>query len=373
MAIQQSIQIDIIIQGDGAATTFTYAFNRLFSMISDAAGPASFNLNTIPSSANVVGNPSLPACVASIDSFGNLVLTFTSAPGNGQVGTLSVQLLFNSGTFSGVNASWTSATTLNTTLLLALNGTTTVLVPLITSGTITGGAVQFQASADGVNWIGLLGTLPASSQTVAQWNLTAGNTAILFNVGGYTQFRVILTTVITGTGTLTPTIQSVVSPVTTLVTAGVNATYNSSAPSTSAGSQTPLQIDAFGNLLVGNYRRSQVVIGAGNIASTTAATLVAAQGAGVFADLAGLVLTCRLGSTAPILFGILVSDGTTTYRFNLSSESTSTGGGNPPFTVSFEPPIPATNANVAWTIALSSATDSPSVDFVATFVKQKAA
>jgi hypothetical protein len=73
-----------------------------------------------------------------------------------------------------------------------------------------------------------------------------------------------------------------------------------------------------------------------------------------------------------VIFGVNISDGTKTYRFNMSSESTATGGGNPPLTVNFDPPLPATTAATAWTIALTSATDSPSVDYVATFTLAKA-
>jgi hypothetical protein len=271
-----------------------------------------------------------------------------------------------------ITAAWTSATAANTTLVMSVQGLQTVLIPISVSGTITAGILGFSVSADNVNFLAIQGTAPAGFQPTGGWNLSSGSTGLQFNVAGYSYIRVTLNPAITGSGTATVSIQGVNSPAITLITAGLAAQYSSSAPQPGAGSYAQMQVDSWGSLFVNESRRSQIVPVTGNIASTTAATLVAAQGAGIFTDLASLVLTCRLGTTAPVLFGVNVSDGTNTYRFNLSSESTATGGGNPPLTINFDPPLVATSANTAWTIALTSATDAPSVDYVATFVKQKA-
>jgi hypothetical protein len=383
MAIQQSVQVDIVLVGDGSALTFTYAFSKLFNMLVNNGGEAAlFNATTLPTSAVVVGNNNLPNCTASIDGFGNLVITFTSAPAAAAQGIISVQLLFNSGTLAGTTAAWTSATALNTTWTLPLNGSNSCSIGFVVTGSITGGAIVFQVSQDGANWLPIQGAIADGFTPLTGWTFGVGNRAVQFDVAGYAYLRLLLNPVLTGTGTVTFIFQAsnaVAEPVptvgqaiaTNLQTMG-NATYNSAAPTPAAAASVTLQADASGNLFVNNIRRSQVVTATGNIASTTAANIIAGQGAGIFADLSGILLTARLGATAAVLFGVNISDGTKTYRINMSSETSASGGGNPPVSVTFDPPLVATTANTAWTIALTSATDSPSVDYVCTFIKQQA-
>jgi hypothetical protein len=371
MSIQQQATIQLPLLGDGVSTSFTYSFDKLYETISLDSGQITAP-GTIPNSVAIdtVGGNIPTGGTASLDGFGNLVLNFPAA-WSGQ-GYINLSLSFNSGTLAGTSQAWTSATAVNTTWTLPLQGSNSVLVPIVIAGTVTGGALQFQASADGATWLTVQGTTASSFQTIAQWNLVSGNTAIQFNVAGYSYFRITLSSVVVGTGSVTFIIQGLDETLLTLISAGVLATYNTTAPAPSNGSGVPAQSDAYGNLFVNNVRRSQVIPETGNIASATPATVCPAQGAGIFTDLGGIVLTSRLGATAAVIFGVLLSDGTKSYRFNLSSESSPTGGGNPPFSVVFDPPLPATTANTAWTIALTSATDSPSVDYIATFIKQQA-
>jgi len=369
MAMQHTATIQLPLVGDGVSTTFTFGFSKLFDIICDSG--AILNQSTLPTSATLIGvSGTLPSGSASIDVNGNLVLTFNSAWGNGVTGIASVQLFFNSGTLSAQSAAWTSATVVDTALTATLEGAMTVLVPISVTGTISAGTLAFQASADGVSWYAMQGSQPSNFQLLEGWNLSAGNTAALFNVAGFAYFRVLLAVAIAGTGTATFIIQGMSVPANVISAGGVG-TYNSSAPFTTAGTSTPMQLDAYGNLFVNNIRRSQVVPVTGNIASTAAATLCAAPGAGVYADLSTLVLTLREGTTANTFFGVNVSDGTHTYRFNFLSQDVATFQSAAPLVVEFDPPLPATNADTAWTIALTSATDAPSVDYVATFVKQQ--
>jgi hypothetical protein len=372
MAIQQTVVIDLFLQGDGASTVFTYSFNKLFSLLLDSGGVV-MNPSALPSSATTLGVPgTFPSCVSTIDGFGNLVLTFGSAIGNGVSGEVTVQLNFASGTLSGTTAAWTSATALNTTWTLPLAGSAAVLVPFVVTGTVTAGTIIFQASADGATWFPIQGTLPTGFQTTSSWTPAIGNNAVLFNTTGYSYLRLSLSVVIAGSGTVTFIMQGTAATAIAQVAAGLYGTYNTAAPATASGAAVALQTDSFGNLFVNPIRRSQVVPATGNIASTTPATMLAAQGAGIFADLSSIVLTVRQGATANIFFGILISDGTNTYRFNFMSQSATTITPSAPVNVNFDPPIPAKTANTAWTIALSAATDTPSVDYVAMFVQQKA-
>jgi hypothetical protein len=369
ISVQSTVELSLI--GDGSSTSFTYSFNRLYETLLGDGGLITAP-NTLPTSATIqTVTGAIPSGGnASLDSFGNLVLSFPSA-WTGQ-GYCYVNLEFNSGMLSGVTAAWTSATAVNTTAELTLNGATNVLVTGVNSGTITAGTAIFQVSLDNINWFGVLGVQSTGVQTIGGWGLANTNLPVIFNVAGYNYFRILLSIAITGTGTANFIVQVAAFPSTNFVVAGLAATYNTSAPSPGNASVAPVQIDGYGNVFVNNLRRSQTVPVTGNIASATAATLCAAQGAGIFADLATLVLSLREGATANVFFGVNVSDGTKTYRFNFMSQDVTTFQPGAPLVVSFDPPLPATTANTAWTIALTSATDTPSVDYVGAFVKQQA-
>lgn len=383
MAIQQIETINLQLQGDGVATTFLFGFNKLFAFYLNGDTPLSFG--TIPSSALVASqNGTLPAgATASIDGFGNLTITFPSAPANGAIGVVSIQVFFNSNAIlSGTTSAWTSATAVNTTWTLPLNGSTATSIGFIVSGSITGGVIAFQVSQDGSNWLPIQGAIANGFTALTGWTFGVGSQAVQFDVSGYAYIRLLLSTALVGTGTLTFILQGTSVGIEPTVVVGQtiassnqtqdNAIYNSSAPAPASGATVGLQADAFGNVFVNNIRRSQVIPVTGNIAATAAATVLAAQGAGVFADLSSLILTLREGATANVFFGVNVSDGTKTYRFNFMSQDVTTFQPAAPLVMNFDPPLPATNANTAWTIALTSATDSPSVDYVGTFTLQKA-
>ena len=204
MAIQQSVQIDLVLVGDGAATQFTYAFNKLFTA-GNSQEPAMFaSPTTIPTGASVQGTTgSLGTATASIDGFGNLIINFAVAPASGATGIVSVILTFNSGTLAGTTAAWTSATALNTTWTLPLNGSNSVSVGFVVSGTITGGAITFQVSQDGANWLPIQGSIADGYTALTGWTNGVGNRAVQFDTAGYAYLRLILNPVITGTGTVT--------------------------------------------------------------------------------------------------------------------------------------------------------------------------
>lgn len=297
------------------------------------------------------------------DSFGN-VFTYTTW-------AVVVTLSYNGGsTTNALQATWTSATANNTSLELPLNGVATAVVSIVSTGTITAGQLAFQISSDNTNWFTVYGILPASFQTVAIWNLNSGSNGLTFNVAGFAYFRILLTPVITGTGSVTLSLLGTNVVVPTVSIAGMAATYTTTAPTPTSGSGTPLQTAPNGSLVMQPYRRSQISAATGSIATTGAATMFAAQGAGVFADLTSLVLTLGAESAAAYVT-CNISDGTNTYKFGFASEAVGTAGaGSQPITMTFDPPLPATNANVAWTIALSVA--DCTIFYVATFVKQTA-
>jgi hypothetical protein len=167
----------------------------------------------------------------------NGTLTVGSAPGNGvsvltqynttqpaptNTQTVSLQsdqsgnLLDFPSVQTKAGAAWTSATAINT--LQYATGTTTIgapygakaiIVQLDQTTTLTGGAVTFQGTYDGTNWITLPTSQVFSPQTLTQLTnpytfVASTNQPFLILPHGFQQIRLNLTTVITGTGSVTP-------------------------------------------------------------------------------------------------------------------------------------------------------------------------
>lgn len=105
---------------------------------------------------------------------------------------------------------WTSGTAINSTqTLLSAGGYPAILLQLNQGSTITAGAVTFEGTFDGINWV----TIPIAQlldpNTFAQLTnpyalQPSTNKPYLIVVGGYQQVRIRLSTVITGSGTVTP-------------------------------------------------------------------------------------------------------------------------------------------------------------------------
>lgn len=252
MAIQQTIPIDLYLTGDGTSTSFTYSFTKLFALLFDTGGVI-VNPNTIPSSATVIGfNATLPTPTTSLDGFGNLIVTFASAPGNGVSGEITVQLSFASGTLAGTTAAWTSATALNTAWTLPLAGSNTVTVGFVQTGSITGGTILFEVSQDGANWFPIQGALTNLFTSLTGWQPGVGSLPVQFDVAGFSWFRLRLNPVLTGTGTVTFIIQGTALPNESAVTVGqssaanLNATVINAPTATTAGALSAAIISATG-------------------------------------------------------------------------------------------------------------------------------
>jgi hypothetical protein len=119
------------------------------------------------------------------------------------------------------SASWTSATALNTAATLAITNLNTVTVGIVTTSTFTGGVVSFEVSPDGTNWFIIQMCRIDAYTTEATYAFVASTLrAWSTSVDGFTQFRVRLSTVITGTGTATILITGQVFAVEPIVTIG---------------------------------------------------------------------------------------------------------------------------------------------------------
>jgi hypothetical protein len=257
-------------------------------------------------------------------------------------------------------ATWNSTTANNTALVMPLNNTSGVQLTMVVSGTITAGSISFQVSSDNTNWFVTQGTLAYGFEWVSQaWALTSGSTTLQFNTAGYSYFRVVLSPAITGSGSVGVLMQSITEPIVTSVLVGqpfasylqatASGVYNTSAPATSAAGTVALQSDAYGSLFIKHCRRSQTVPKATTITTTAATAIMPAQAAGVYADLSTLIVSVVSSATSSV-FTITLSDGTNSYIYDMNVDN---AVGEQLLNLNFEPPLPATNAATAWTLASS--------------------
>lgn len=101
------------------------------------------------------------------------------------------------------STSWTSATSVNTANSISIANFSTVSVAVISTTTITGGVLSFEVSPDGTNWLPIAMARIDSYTVETTYTLVAssgrGWTA---SVDAFTNFRVRLSTAITGTATV---------------------------------------------------------------------------------------------------------------------------------------------------------------------------
>jgi hypothetical protein len=314
------------------------------------------------------------------------------------------------GVMAEVTAAWTSATSGNTVLTLSTLNYASLVVAISTTSTITGGILTFEVSdtVAGTNWYAISATQINSNVNMFTVYTLVATTNIGFRVpvAGWVQFRVRLSTVISGTGTvnigilesagssvsnivgisgintgnniigkidilgnsganLDAVITAATAPPNGLATLGVNQT---TPPSLTAGQSVASQVDYVGSLFVKPYRRSQTVGQATTIASsTTATTVLAAQAAGIFADISSLIITATPALTTALVFTATLSDGTLSYVYDMDTGTIAASSG--PIIISFNPPIPATTAATAWTVALSVATVTVHITTIAVLQK----
>jgi hypothetical protein len=125
------------------------------------------------------------------------------------------------------SASWTSATGLNSVAQLNITNLNTVTVGIVTTSTFTGGVVTFEVSPDNSNWF-IVQMCRIDSFTVESTYAFVASTlrAWSTSVDGFTQFRVRLSTAITGTGTATILITGQVFAVEPIITVGQSVAAN---------------------------------------------------------------------------------------------------------------------------------------------------
>lgn len=147
---------------------------------------------------------------------GSVYNATSPAPTSGQAMAQQADQAGNLRTFPGIAlttlSAWNSSTALNATQTIFTNsGCPAVLVQIDQTTTITAGAITFEVTYDGTNWV----TVPAncvldpSSTSYAQISLpytlqASTNKPFLVSNNGWQGLRIKLSTQITGTGTVTP-------------------------------------------------------------------------------------------------------------------------------------------------------------------------
>src|SRR5271154_5053727 len=186
MAIKQIVPIFIQLTGDASSTTFVFALANVYQ--AGFGGSVPFGTAGVVPSTVAVNNPPFAVTSSTIDTNGNITITFTTAPPATQF-QLELDLTYNSGSSS--SASPTQALNVNITGGSSGNA----------AASLTGSAVPTSADYLGVNIAGTLTGVTGLSLTNSKPATVAivdGTGTQITSFGGGTQYA-------TGTAVATPT------------------------------------------------------------------------------------------------------------------------------------------------------------------------
>jgi len=261
-------------------------------------------------------------------------------------------------------SSSTSFTAAAQTLNGAINGNSTAFVQI--TGTWAG-TIVFEGTVDGTNYFSVNAVVPTTGALATS---TTANGQWAVDVSGLSNFQCRHSVHTSGTAVVNlrlsardaligldqplPAGSNSIGSVT--LNAGSNTIgvvkaaalgYTANPTAVANGVQQNLMLDKVGRLVtVSSHVRDMVGTQVTTLTTTTPTTVVTAAGASVFADITSLILSN--GSTTAT--AATLSDGTTSYVFNLPA-----GGG---LVSNFSPPLKATTANTAWTLTCGTAVSS---------------
>src|SRR5271156_1636190 len=95
MSVQQLVTVYINLKGDGSSTTFVFPMSNLY--VQSFGGSIPYGSAGVVPSAIAINNPPVPVTSATVDTFGNITITLTTALGSGVVANFELDLSFNSG------------------------------------------------------------------------------------------------------------------------------------------------------------------------------------------------------------------------------------------------------------------------------------
>jgi hypothetical protein len=166
-----------------------------------------------------------------------------------------------------VSQNWTSATALNTSIMNSTILSNTVAVTIVPSGTITGGAITFEVW-DAVTWVPIKIARTEQYQCDSTYALAGGQRQYQANVAAFTEFRVRLSTVIVGSGTVTVTTIPSAASSPSSVTAGLD-----------PNQPLPAGTNSIGTIQLGNTPNTTPILANESDPAKTTGTITAADAA----------------------------------------------------------------------------------------------
>src|SRR5271168_561994 len=160
MSVQQLVTVYINLKGDGSSTTFVFPMSNLY--VQSFGGSIPYGSAGVVPSAIAVNNPPVPVTSATVDTFGNITITLTTALGSGIVANFELDLSFNSGA--------ATATTVVQTDEVALFGHANAAMDVVITGAT--------AAANALQIAGVYNTTPpalSNGQGVALQTDVSGN------------------------------------------------------------------------------------------------------------------------------------------------------------------------------------------------------
>src|SRR5277367_3700390 len=202
MAVQQIVPIFITLQGDGTATTFTFALKNMYQAGFGGSAPASGGFAVVPTSI-VATNPPVPVTSATVDANGNITITFTSALPASNF-TFELDLIYASGGATSSSAIQSQNVTLVGTSTVVVSGTIASNITQVNGATISATNTLFDQITDGTNAMGTMANFGTGPGAVKALNTNAsifsGTTAIT-NTGGAINANITNTVPVTLTST----------------------------------------------------------------------------------------------------------------------------------------------------------------------------
>lgn len=292
-------------------------------------------------------------------------------------------------------AAWTSATSNNTALTVTVTNLSKVIVTLHATTTMTAGGLNFEVDDGTGTWWAIravrIGGSSTTGQSESTYTLSVVDQAWAIPVGGWTQARVRLNPVITGSGTanvaILPTAEPFDSVAGTCIvdtngncaTTSVDATTGQTAqptgpqPKRFAITTLPTAVtngqaadtvgDKFGrDIVLPITIRDLTGTQTTTLSATTSETTIVTAASGVFNDLVMLIVSNTSASTNTRIDFRDTTGGTV--LFSLWSQA-----GAPPTGFVLPLPIPQTTVNTNWTAQC--ATSTTDVRIYAVYAKNK--
>src|SRR5271170_1920589 len=180
MAVQQIVPIFFTLQGDGSATTFTFALKNMYQAGFGGSVSAGGGFTVVPTSIAAT-NPPVPVTSATVDANGNITITFTSALPASNF-TFEIDLIFASGGATSSSATQSQNVTLVGTSTVVVSGTIASNITQVNGAAISATNTLFDQITDGTNAMGTManfGTGPGAVRALnANVSLFAGTTGI---------------------------------------------------------------------------------------------------------------------------------------------------------------------------------------------------